>query len=115
MPMKPKRPCAYPGCPNLTDGKYCERHKGCERPVLTSPRNPFYATKEWKELRARFIAEHPRCAMCGAKAEIVDHIVPIKDGGPMLDERNLQSLCRSCHGKKSILEGSRYRRMTYSY
>jgi hypothetical protein len=26
MPMKPKRPCRYPGCPNLTDGLYCEEH-----------------------------------------------------------------------------------------
>jgi 5-methylcytosine-specific restriction protein A len=26
MPRKPKRPCRYPGCPNLTDGVYCEEH-----------------------------------------------------------------------------------------
>ena len=26
MPMKPKRPCRYPGCPKLTDGLYCEEH-----------------------------------------------------------------------------------------
>ena len=29
MPMKPKRPCRYPGCPNLCeDGEqYCPEHK----------------------------------------------------------------------------------------
>ena len=27
MPQKPKRPCAYPNCPKLTDGLYCEEHK----------------------------------------------------------------------------------------
>lgn len=27
MPRKPKRGCAYPGCPKLTDGQYCEEHK----------------------------------------------------------------------------------------
>lgn len=27
MPRKPKRGCAYPGCPRLTDGQYCEEHK----------------------------------------------------------------------------------------
>lgn len=27
MPHKPKKPCAYPGCPNLTDETYCEVHK----------------------------------------------------------------------------------------
>ena len=27
MPGKPKKPCAYPGCPNLTDGRYCSKHQ----------------------------------------------------------------------------------------
>lgn len=27
MPKKSKKPCKHPGCPNLTDGKYCEEHK----------------------------------------------------------------------------------------
>ena len=26
MPRKPKRPCSYPGCPKLTEGRYCEEH-----------------------------------------------------------------------------------------
>lgn len=28
MPRKPKSPCRYPGCPNLSDGVYCEKHRG---------------------------------------------------------------------------------------
>ena len=31
MPRKPKRPCSYPGCPNLTDGQYCEEHEAAAR------------------------------------------------------------------------------------
>lgn len=27
MPSKPKKPCAYPGCPNLTHDTYCEEHE----------------------------------------------------------------------------------------
>ena len=27
MPSKPNKPCAYPGCPNLTDGRYCPEHQ----------------------------------------------------------------------------------------
>lgn len=27
MPRKPKKPCAYPGCPRLTEGRYCEKHQ----------------------------------------------------------------------------------------
>ena len=30
MPRKPKRPCSYPGCPRLTDGRYCEEHAKLE-------------------------------------------------------------------------------------
>ena len=24
MPKRPKRPCSYPGCGRLTDGRYCD-------------------------------------------------------------------------------------------
>ena len=27
IPRKPKKPCAYPGCPNLTEGRYCPEHR----------------------------------------------------------------------------------------
>ena len=27
MPKKPKSPCRFRGCPELTEEKYCEKHK----------------------------------------------------------------------------------------
>ena len=27
MPRKPKRPCSYPGCPKLVDGRFCKEHE----------------------------------------------------------------------------------------
>ena len=27
MPRRPKKPCSYPGCPKLTNGRYCEEHQ----------------------------------------------------------------------------------------
>lgn len=30
MPRKPKRPCSYPGCPKLTDRRFCEEHTKLE-------------------------------------------------------------------------------------
>lgn len=28
MPRKPKKPCSYPGCPELIeDGSYCKKHQ----------------------------------------------------------------------------------------
>src|SRR5690606_38340289 len=59
---------------------------------------------DWQKVRARFIRQNPICVECGRLAEHVDHIVPISQGGARLDERNLQSLCRSCHSKKTARE-----------
>ena len=39
---------------------------------------------------------------------VVDHIVPVKLGGPVWDEANLQPLCNLCHERKSVAEGSRF-------
>ncbi|HEH4047605.1 TPA: HNH endonuclease, partial [Campylobacter jejuni] len=33
--------------------------------------------------------------------KIVDHIIPIKQGGKKLSEENLQSLCLACHNEKT--------------
>lgn len=41
MPRKPKQPCAYPGCPKLSDGRYCEEHRKQEaRRYETYSRDP---------------------------------------------------------------------------
>lgn len=40
-------------------------------------------------------------------AKHVDHIVPLKDGGTHAFS-NLQSLCRSCHSRKTALEDGRW-------
>jgi 5-methylcytosine-specific restriction protein A len=118
MPRKPKRPCAYPGCPKLTGGQYCEEHKKLtdkqynlyERDK-TSQR--FYQSTEWKMVKKRHLAIEPLCRECKkngklTKAAMVDHILPIKQGGAALDDNNLQSLCWSCHSRKSVKEGSRW-------
>lgn len=36
--------------------------------------------------------------------QVVDHIIPIKQGGKELCSDNLQSLCHSCHNRKTRLE-----------
>ena len=118
MPYKPLKPCSYPGCPNLTSTRYCPEHKKLtdaqyDARLRDRGVRAFYISKEWKRLRQNFLIEHPFCEECRkkgrlTKATVVDHIVPIRMGGSALDENNLQPLCASCHGRKSILEGSRY-------
>lgn len=43
-------------------------------------------------------------------AVVVDHVVPIKDGGARFDWVNLQSLCVSCHNRKTATETARRNR-----
>ena len=90
MPRKPKHPCGYPGCPELTDRQYCPAHQK----LVTSRYNRHGRTPEmkkryngaWPAIRRRFIAAHPLCEMClregrATAAEEVHHIVPLADGG----------------------------------
>ncbi|MFI3167112.1 MAG: HNH endonuclease [Bacillota bacterium] len=118
MPTKPKTPCRYPSCPELTTERYCEKHKKLEEKNYNQyQRNKktqrFYQSKEWLALRKVKLASQPMCEEClrngkYVKAKMVDHIKPIRQGGAMLDIVNLQSLCWSCHSRKSAEEGSRW-------
>lgn len=51
--------------------------------------------------RTKWLTAHPLCVMCEAEgrvtaADVVDHIVPLWDGGQDIDS-NLQSLCQTPH------------------
>ena len=64
----------------------------------------------WKKLRLFALRrDFYRCVMCNlpvGKSGHVDHIVPKTLGGDDTMD-NLQTLCASCHGKKSVTDGSR--------
>ena len=107
MPRKPKRPCAFPGCPNLSDDQYCEHHRKYARQEYDRYKRPANIAKKygraWHRIRARYAAAHPLCEQCLKEGRItpveeVHHIVPISKGGTHAEE-NLMSLCQSCHTK----------------
>jgi len=78
------RPCTVCGTP--TRGSRCPAHR---------PRNG--STRSWRQLRAEILyASCYRCALCGAAAEEVDHIVPLSYGGSD-SPSNLRALCHGCH------------------
>jgi 5-methylcytosine-specific restriction protein A len=107
MPYKPKKPCRFPGCPELTDERYCAKHKTqAGRQYNQYERSPdhnkIYGYR-WRNIRNRYIQKHPLCEECLkagrlVPADEVHHIVPPEEGGTHAEE-NLMSLCRSCHTK----------------
>lgn len=116
MPHKPLKPCKYPGCPNLTEGSYCEEHKGLvakeyNRFFRSSDHNKKYG-RAWKRIRDRYAKEHPLCERCLKEGRItpmdeVHHILPVNRGGGN-EESNLMSVCKSCHNKIHIELGDRH-------
>ena len=100
MPRKPKRPCSYPGCPRLTDGRYCEEHAKLE------------AKRYEKYDRDRYISAHPLCEEClkagrMTPAEEVHHKLPLSQGGTHA-ESNLMALCKPCHSRITAEMGDRW-------
>ena len=107
MPTKPKRPCSYPGCPNLTNGQYCADHTTIARRQYDKYERAADVNRKygraWKRIRDRHISQHPLCEECikvgkMTPAAEVHHKTPISQGGTHARE-NLMSLCRSCHNK----------------
>ena len=97
MPNRPLRPCTQAGCPNpvMRYGR-CHLHQR-ERPSAAARG---YDAR-WKRLSKAILAEEPRCAGCGRPATLVDHIVPLNDGGTN-ERSNLQPLCARCHNAKTM-------------
>ena len=65
MPRKPKHPCAYPGCPLLTDGRYCEEHQKVMNRQYEKYGQPKVEKRQYgcrgMKLRAAYISQHPLC------------------------------------------------------
>ena len=116
MPTKPKRPCSYPGCPKLTDGRFCEEHAKAEAKRYEKyDRDPAVRRRygrAWKRIRDRYIQEHPLCELCLrdgrlTPAEEVHHKVPLSEGGTHARD-NLVALCKSCHARIHAQCGDRW-------
>jgi hypothetical protein len=68
-----------------------------------------YAGPEWKAIRLQILERDNyvcqiRFKKCKIKANHVDHIVNIDDGGPRLDPSNLRAACASCNTAKRNTE-----------
>lgn len=120
MPRKPKKPCAFPGCPELTAGRFCEKHKKQENARYEKyDRDPAVHRRygrAWKRIRDSYVKLHPFCEICfeegrAVPVEEVHHKIPLAEGGTH-DRANLISLCRSCHARIHAERGDRWHNKT---
>jgi 5-methylcytosine-specific restriction enzyme A len=90
--------CSQPGCAAIASHRgRCAGHAREQRKASRSPFNSFYASKPWEYTRRRQLRDHPFCAECGQLAEVIHHVVALRDGGAPRDPKNLQSLCKPHH------------------
>lgn len=111
--IRAARPCRYPGCPAVTRGvPYCDEHarrvsREYERDRPSSAARGYGST--WRKVRARQLSRAPLCADPDGLhdrpvvATEADHIIRRARGGSDADN-NLQSLCKSCHSRKTARE-----------
>ena len=118
MAAKPLRPCRHPGCPALTREGWCPAHKPKPAPRRASAEwHRWYSLNIWThELRPAQLLREPFCRECARQgvrtpAEDVDHIRDHKgDWTLFTDPANLESLCHSCHSRKTAREQAEERR-----
>ena len=116
MPRKPKRPCSYPGCPKLIDGRFCEEHtrlmnKRYEKYGRAPAVRRRYG-RAWERIRDWGVRWLAFCEQCYGKGilvpvEEVHHKKPLSEGGTH-DRGNLISLCKSCHSRIHAERGDRW-------
>jgi 5-methylcytosine-specific restriction endonuclease McrA len=72
-------------------------------------RDPYYQSKEWKQLRAYKLQLNPLCEDClelenrVTEGHTVDHIIPRKQGGKDSIE-NLRTRCKFHNSQKTALD-----------
>ena len=80
-----------------------------------------YNSSRWQDLRIYVLNKQPLCVECLKNnritpATVVDHIKPHKGNEDLFyDINNLQSLCKSCHDRKTAKEDGRWKRKVYTY
>ncbi len=109
MPWKPKRICSYPGCRELTHDSYCQRHTK-HITKQRNLRNSKLYNYQWRKESKAYLKAYPWCVSCKKEkrytpATEVDHIIPHNNDRALFwDRTNWQSMCKSCHSRKTVVE-----------
>ncbi|MER7208551.1 HNH endonuclease signature motif containing protein [Streptosporangium sp. NPDC000239] len=73
-----------------------------------SPRNRTRPRNAATLIRRARHRDRERCYVCGGPGRIVDHVLPVSEGGSW-DLSNLACICDACHRTKSSEEAVRGR------
>ena len=114
MPQRAKRPCKKCGAVTGNKPAYCDQcgvphqSRAYDRTRGTSTQRGY--GYRWQQYRLMILRRHPLCAdpfsIHGKQTVLateVDHIKPLREGGTNRPD-NLQTLCKSCHSKKTANE-----------
>lgn len=94
--------------------RYCSEHRRLMNRQYEEVRDKefrgIYGSNRWRKLREIVLKrDGGLCQQCRREgritvADVVDHIVELRDGGCAFCEDNLESLCHACHAKKTARE-----------
>lgn len=118
VPKRPPTPCRKPGCPQLVPlPGYCAVHRRADvarRSTDNRRAHPaetaLYHTARWLHERRLHLQQHPLCAECMRAGRLaggtqVDHVIPHHGDLELFwRQANWQSLCASCHSRKTVRE-----------
>lgn len=114
--LMPAHRCAK--CRRLITGRcaHCEKTRDQARPNAASRG---YCSERWRRFRAVQLAREPLCRECRRRGGVVreatevDHVCPVEgpDDPSFLRFEAVQSICHTCHVRKTKTEESRFARL----
>lgn len=121
MPTRPPSRCAEQGCYTLTTQGRCEEHTRIPWVGRDDKAKRYgISSGSWRKLKSKVSKrDNACCYQCGASHDdmiredpeadgfVLDHIVPIFEGGSKTSMDNLGLLCASCDEIKSKSEALR--------
>jgi len=119
MAMRPLKACPVPGCPNRVTRGRCEQHTRQSQRLASShqaSRHERGYDNRWAAYARSFLAANPNCrdiyavhGQFGKFADLVDHIIPASVAPELFWEpSNHQSLCTTCHRRKTGEDARKY-------
>lgn len=109
---RPMRMCKHPGCMKLTAVGYCPEHKPKSERRESVAWHYLYTDPRygWQHRRNDQLTREPWCRECSrrglqrVRATEVDHVIPHRGNLDLFLHGKLQSLCHSCHSRKTMEE-----------